>query len=52
MTRHLKELNTNCSDLESEGDPLVGAPAEVEDGEIEWRVHRAQAVELGEDPSA
>jgi hypothetical protein len=30
----------------------MGAPSEVEDGEVYCGMHRAKAVELGEDPNA
>jgi hypothetical protein len=46
------ELNSQRCDLNFEGCPLLGAAAEVEDGELDDRVHGAQAVELSEDPGA
>lgn len=49
---YFKQLNSQRSDLNFEGCPLLGAAAEVEDGELDGRVHGAQAVELGEDPGA
>lgn len=49
---YFEELNSQRSDLNFEGCPLLGAAAEVEDGELHDRVHGAQAVELSEDPGA
>lgn len=49
---YFEELNSQRSDLNFEGCPLLGATAEVENGELHNRVHGAQAVELSEDPGA
>lgn len=49
---YFEELNSQRSDFNFEGRPLLGAAAEVEDGELDDRMHRAQAVEFGEDPGA